>query len=60
MVSLYLIRMLSISLVLLLYLTTPYYKYCSLTLVVLSSNYSTLLDAMRPSAFIVNMLLVLL
>ena len=30
----------------------------SLTLVVLFSNYSMLLDAMRPSASIVNMLLV--
>ena len=50
--------MLSISLMLQLYLTTPCYRCHSLVLVVLSSNYNTLLDAMYPSASIVNILLV--
>jgi len=58
MVSLYLIRMFSIPLTLQLYLTTPYYRCYSLVLVVLSSNYNMLLDAMHPGASIANILLV--
>jgi len=58
MVSLYLVRMLSIPLMLQLYLTTPYYRCYSLVLIVLSSNYNTLLDAMRPNTSIANTLLV--
>jgi len=58
MVFLCLARMLFIPLTLQLYLITPYYRYYSLVLVVLSSNYNILLDAMRPNASIANMLLV--
>ena len=35
-----------------------YYKYYSLVLVALSFNYSILLDAIRPNASIVSILLV--
>jgi len=44
--------MLSIPLILQLYLITPYYRYYSLVLVVLSSNYSMLLGAIYLDAFI--------
>jgi hypothetical protein len=50
--------MLSIPLVLRLYLITPYYIYYSLVLVVLFSNYSILLGAIRPSISIISILLV--
>ena len=50
--------MLSIPLVLQLYLITPYYRYYSLVLVVLSFYYNILLGAIRPSISIISILLV--
>ena len=50
--------MLSIPLVLQLYLITLYYKYYSLVLVVLSSDYNTPLGAICPSISIISILLV--
>ena len=58
MALLFLIRILSILLALQQFLVTPYYRYYSLALVVLSFNYSTLLGTIRPNIFIISILLV--
>jgi len=58
MVFLRLIRILSISLILQLYLITLYYRRYSLTLVVLSFYYNIILNAIRPYTSILSILLI--